>query len=245
MLDYLAHNANVKVRLHASDMIMNIHSDASCLSKAKACSQICGHFFMGWMPKDGDPIKINEAFYVSANILRFVVASTVEAEPGTLYHNCQTGIAFFQTLKAMGHKQPKTPVHCNNATTVGIKNNTVKQQCSQSMEMRFFWISDKVAQDMYTLSWHAEQENLADYQSKHHSGAHHIAILPWYLHMENSPRELPRAVVPSTLKGCVGTLNDGYVRKVPLPCASLIKSTRQVTWNVTVTRDTGNTCYLE
>jgi hypothetical protein len=147
-------------------------------------------------------------------------------------------------LEAIGHKQPQTPVHCNNATAVGIANNTVKQQCSRSI-MRFFWISDKVAQDMYTLGWHPGQEHLEDYQSKHHTGAHHIAVCPWYLHMDNSPQELPRALAPSALKGCVGTLNAGYVRKVPLHCAPLIKSTRLVTCNVTATRDTGNTSYLE
>jgi hypothetical protein len=52
----------------------------------------------------------------------------------------------------MGHPQPKTPVHCDNATAVGIANNTIKQQHSQEMEMRFFWIGDKVAQEMYALS---------------------------------------------------------------------------------------------
>jgi hypothetical protein len=104
MLDYLAHNADAKVRFCASDMIMNIHLDASYLSEAKPCSQTCGHFFMGWMPKDGNPIKINGAFHVSVNILRFVVASAAEAEQGALYHNCQTGIVFCETLEAMGHK---------------------------------------------------------------------------------------------------------------------------------------------
>jgi hypothetical protein len=88
MLDYLAHNADAKIRFRASDMIMNVHLDASYLYEAKAHSQTCGHFFMGWMPKDGDPIKINGAFHVSANILRFVVASATEAELGALYHNC-------------------------------------------------------------------------------------------------------------------------------------------------------------
>ncbi len=111
--------------------------------------------------------------------------------------------------------------------------------------MRFFWISDKVAQDMYALNWHPGQENLADCQSKHYTGTHHIAVQPWYLHMDNSPQDLPRALVPSALKGCVGTLNDGYICKVPLPCAPLIQSTRLVTCNVTVTWDTGNACYLE
>jgi hypothetical protein len=42
--------------------------------------------------------------------------------------------------------------------------------------MRFFWISGKEAQDMYALAWHPRQENLADYQSKHHMGSHHLAV---------------------------------------------------------------------
>jgi hypothetical protein len=124
--NYLAQNAKAKVRFCASDMVMNIHLDVSYLSKAKACSRTCSHFFMGWMRKYGDPIKINGTFHVSANILRFVVVSAAEAELGALYHKCQTGIVFPQMLEAMGHKQPKTPVHCNNATAVSITNNTVK-----------------------------------------------------------------------------------------------------------------------
>jgi hypothetical protein len=73
------------------------------------------------------------------------------------------------------------------------------------MEMRFFWIGDKIAQQMYDIKSHPGQENLADYQSKHHIGLHHTAVRPWYLHLENSPRILPRAKWPSALKGCVGT----------------------------------------
>jgi hypothetical protein len=52
LLDYLAHNADAKVRFHASDMILNIHSDALYLSEAKTRSSACGHFFMGWMTKN-------------------------------------------------------------------------------------------------------------------------------------------------------------------------------------------------
>jgi hypothetical protein len=125
MLDYLAHNGTAKVRFHASDMIMNIHSDASYLSELKARSRTCSHFLMGWQPANGKPIRINGVFHVSINILRFVTASTAKAELKALYHNCQTGIVFCQTIEAMGHKQPKTPVHCDNATAVGIATNTV------------------------------------------------------------------------------------------------------------------------
>jgi hypothetical protein len=35
--------------------------------------------------------------------------------------------------------------------------------------------------------------------------------------MHNSPTTLPRALAPSTLKGCVGTLPNGYTRSAPLP----------------------------
>jgi len=61
----------------------------------------------------------------------------------------------------------------------------------------------KDAQNVYSFQWHPGMENLADYQSKHHPGAHHTTVQSYYLHKENSPRELPRANQPSTLKGCV------------------------------------------
>jgi hypothetical protein len=38
LLDYLATNSDAKVRFHASDMVMNIHLDASYLSKTMARS---------------------------------------------------------------------------------------------------------------------------------------------------------------------------------------------------------------
>jgi hypothetical protein len=238
-------NPDTKVRFHASGMIMNIHSDASNLSEAKACSRACKYFFVGWLPNNGKPIKLNGAFRISATILRFVIASVTKAELGALYHNCQTGIVFCQMLEVMGHPQPKIPVHCNNTPAVGIANNMVKHTHSWSMELRFFWISDIVAQDMYALCWHPGQENLADYQSKHHTGAHYVAVHPWYLHMNNSPQVLPRALAPRALKGCVGTLDDGYIPRVPVLQAPQIQSSEHVTCSVTDSCDAINTCYLE
>ena len=138
LLDYLATNATAKVRFHRSDMIMNVHSDASYLLESKARSRTCGHFFMGWTPVDDEPLRLNGAFFVNTTIMRFVVASAAEAEMGTLFRNCQDGIIFRLTLADMGHPQPKTPVHCNNATAVGIANNTVKRQRARAMEMQFF-----------------------------------------------------------------------------------------------------------
>jgi hypothetical protein len=64
----------------------------SYLSESKAQSRVCGHFFMGWKPVDGQPIKLNGAFYTNSVILKFVVASAAEAELGALSCNCQDGI---------------------------------------------------------------------------------------------------------------------------------------------------------
>jgi hypothetical protein len=117
--------------------------------------------------------------------------------------------------------------NCDNATTAGITNNTIKRQQSRSMEMRYFWVGDKVVQESYIIKWYPGQENLADYQSKHHLGSHHQAICPWYLPERNSPLVLPRATRPSTLKGCVGNLPKGYIRNVPLPRVPRQQSIRQ------------------
>ncbi len=71
------------------------------------------------------------------------------------------------------------------------------------------------------------QENLADYQSKHNISSHHQAVRPCYLHEINSPLVLPRATRPSTLKGCVGNLPEGYICNVPIPRVPRGQSTFQ------------------
>jgi hypothetical protein len=87
------------------------------------------------------------------------------------------------------------------------------------MEMRFFWVAAAVNQGKFNIKYYPGNKNLVDYQSKHHLGAHHMAVHPWYLHKPTSVRELPRASKPSTLNGCVRTLPDGYLRINPLPQA--------------------------
>ncbi len=174
-------------------------------------------FFLEWLTVDGEPIQWNRAFHTLCLILWFVVASATEAELGALFLNCQEGMIFWLTLEDFGHPQPKTPIRCNNATAVGIASNTIKWQWLRAIKMRYFWVADKVAQDKYSFCWHRGQEILADYQSKHHPGAHHSTVRPYYLHEENSPLVLPWATSLFTLKGYVGNLQDEYVHNVPLP----------------------------
>ena len=85
LLDYLATHPKAKIRYYASDMILNVHSDASYLSESRARSRIAGYFFMGSTPVDGKPIKMNGNIFVNCGILKFVVTSAAEAELGALF----------------------------------------------------------------------------------------------------------------------------------------------------------------
>jgi hypothetical protein len=243
LLDYLATHPNPVIRFYASDMILNIHSDASYLSEPQAKSRVGGYFFLGSVPKNNQPIPLNGAIHVIATILKFVVASAAEAELGGLFVNCKEGKIIRLILEELGHPQPPTPVHCDNATAVGIANDTVKKHRSRSMEMRYFWITDQVDRKFFVVLWHPGQENLADYFTKHFDAKHHKEVRPWYLHTHTSPRFLPRAAAPATLRGCAGTLDNGYLRSVPLPRVQMA-SHMAVPYGTPMTSPSRATCRL-
>ena len=67
LLDYLVTKPNAKVRLYASSMVLNIHSDASYLSEPWAYSHISSNFFLGNTPIKGQPSAFNRAIYVLWN----------------------------------------------------------------------------------------------------------------------------------------------------------------------------------
>jgi hypothetical protein len=79
-LDYMWTHPNAKIRYRASDMILNVHSDALYLSAPKAHNRAGGYFFLSSLPRNGDPIKLNGAIHVTCTILKLVAASVAEAE---------------------------------------------------------------------------------------------------------------------------------------------------------------------
>jgi len=217
LMDYMATHPDAVIRYKASDMILNVHSDASYLSAPKARSRAGGYFFLGSMPQDKVPIKLNGAVHVTCTILKLVAASAAEAELGALFLNAQQAKIMRITLAELGHPQPPTPFHVDNTTAVGIVNNTIKRQKSRAMEMRYFWLVDAEAQKMATFHHHPGQENLGDYPSKNHIGEIHQHVRPYYQHEPNSPTHLPRATMPSARRGCAEILGDTYLKKIPLP----------------------------
>jgi hypothetical protein len=176
--------------------------------------QLCWWLLLPWQ---GDPIKLNGAIHITCTILKLVAASTAEAELGALSLNAQETKVLQLILTELGHPQPPTPIHIDDTTTVGIVNNTIKQQRSGAMEMRYFWLLDGKMQRYFKFNYQSGFKNLGNYPSKHHTANIHQHVRPYYVHMNNSPTLLPSAMKPSTCRGCAEILGDPYSMKSPLP----------------------------
>ena len=131
---------------------------------------------------DAPPSLLNGAIHINSSIMNNVMASATEAEVGALFYNAQDGCTFWQCLDFLGHPQPATPIQTDNACAEGIINDTVKQKRSKAIDMRFYWVRDRVRQGQFNIYWKKGQDNKADYFTKHHSPSHHRAMRPIYLH---------------------------------------------------------------
>jgi hypothetical protein len=119
-----------------------------------------------------------------------VLSSASEAEISTLFHNCKQATILRTTLHEMGYPQPATPMQTNNSTTCGIANSNIKQQRSQAIDMRFYWVSDRQQQGHFNIFWAPGSDNLADYFTKHFPTRHHQAMRPIYVHSKDHGTDL-------------------------------------------------------
>ena len=81
-------------------------------------------FFLGRMPEKNKDIFTNGSIHVLCGILKLVVCSAAEAELAALFLNMRKAKILRLMLEEIGHRQPATPVHCDNSTAVGIANDT-------------------------------------------------------------------------------------------------------------------------
>jgi hypothetical protein len=197
-LNYCATHPDAKLRYQSSDMILKVHSDASYLSESKARSRAAGHFYMG--NKENDDDTTNGSILATTSIMKAVLSSASEAEIGALFENTKRATILRTTLEEMGFPQPPTPVQTDNSTACGIANDNIKQQRSRAIDMRFYWVRDRVKQQQFHIYWGPGKLNLADYYSKHHPPAHHQQMRSIYLY--TGTEEQCNAVL-ARLRGCV------------------------------------------
>jgi hypothetical protein len=110
------------------------------------------------------------------------MSSATEAEFAGLFHNAKDGVMIRNILLELGWPQPPTPIQTDNSCAAGITNGTVRQRKSKAMDMRFYWIQDRVRQGQFLVYWRKGADNLGDYFTKHHPTMHHRQIRSTYIH---------------------------------------------------------------
>jgi hypothetical protein len=104
----------------------------------------------------------------------------------------------------------------DNITATAYSNGTIKQKCTKSMDMRFYWIKDRVKQGQSNMYWGPGYQNLVDYFTKHHSPAHHRRMLEIYTHTDEHPINRT-GIRDSTLRGGVNTSGKAGTQIPHLP----------------------------
>jgi hypothetical protein len=215
LLNYCNTHPETKIRHHASDMILHIHSDAYYLSENEAKIRAGGFFYMGNTTKN-DKKLTNGAILIVSKVLKHVMSSAAEAEIGAVFINAKEGAVLRTTLEELGHKQPPTPMETDNTTATGYSNGKIKQKRTKAMDMRFYWIKDRVKQGQFRIYWGPGFQNLADYFTKHHSSAHHKRIRDVYIHADERPINR-KGIRDSALRGCVNTSGKAGTQIPHLP----------------------------
>jgi hypothetical protein len=118
--------------------------------------------------------------------MKNIMAAASEAEIGALFHNGQEGAYMRTILKELGREQTgPTRITTDNSTADGFANQRTKIKQSKAMDMRFYWIQERVKQGQFQVHWLQGELNHADYFTKHHPPTHHTNVRPIYLHTSN------------------------------------------------------------
>jgi hypothetical protein len=202
LLDYCSTHPEPTIRYFSSDTQLKIHSDASYLSEPKAKSRIGGYFYLGGKSDSCMKSLSNGPALCHTTVLKHVVSSVAEAEFWELFVNAKEGTIMRTTLSEMGHNQDATDLKTDNTTADEIFNNLIQQKRSKAMDMRLYWVKDRVEQEQFNVGWAPGDTNFGDYFTKHHSPAHQKRTRPYYLHDKHSPM-VRHDTILAILRGCV------------------------------------------
>ena len=173
LLDYANTYKHTRVRFHASDMQLEIDSDAAYLVLPKARSRMAGYFKLLDDPKNKQRTLYNGAILIECRTLRHVVSSAAEAETNSVFQNAKTAIPIRNLLIGMGHPQNATIIKTDNSTTQGFVNKNIQLKRSKSWDMNLHWLRDRETRKHFNIIWEHGKNNKGDYFTKHHPIIHH------------------------------------------------------------------------
>ncbi len=120
------------IRYYASNMILQLMSDASYLCRPKARSVLGLHAYLG------EPTAINGPITCASKMISCVVASVAEAELAGGFQVAQSAVHFRRILHDLGYPKPPSLLRMDNTVAIGIAMDSINAKRSKSMDMRFF-----------------------------------------------------------------------------------------------------------
>ena len=233
LLDYASTYPDTTIRFYASDMTLYAESDAAYLVQLNAKSRIAGLFYLSnkHLPNTFPSPARNGPILIICKTIRHVVASAAEAETAGLFYNARESIPIRQTLIAMGHPQPPTPIKTDNSTALSFVHANMKQKKSKSWDMRLNWLRDRKEQSQFHYYWDKGSNNDADYHTKHHPPKHHLQQRHKYVYVleQSQPLMLLARVLSKAARVC---LYPGVSRLSSTPFADVatfrLKSLRPI-----------------
>ena len=114
----------------------------------------------------GFPDRINGPIFCTSKIISCVVASVAEAELGAAFQNAQKAAEFRNTLLELGYPQLPTTIMIDNTVVEGLAADTINAKRSKSMDIRFFWLRDRIKRGQFRVQHLAGKFNISDFFTK-------------------------------------------------------------------------------
>jgi hypothetical protein len=160
LLQYVSKHRNNGIRFYASTMILQSLSDASYLCRPRARSVFgCVHYL-------GERNAINGRIACGSWMISCVVASVAEAELAGGFQAAQAAVQLRRILHDLGYPQSSTLLRMDNTVALGLAQGTLNAKRSKSMDMRFFWLVDRVKQKQFIVDHIPGIWNIADHFTK-------------------------------------------------------------------------------
>ena len=143
---------------------------------------------------------LNGPISCHSKIISCVVASVAEAELAGGFQSAQIGAQHRNTLHDFGYPQPPTTLRMDNTVALGIAEGKTNGKRSKSMDMRFFWIADRVKQGQFT-SYHIPGAwNVADFFTKPLPKQKFYQFYPYLAINMDTDNDNTSAMVDTTMK---------------------------------------------
>ena len=82
----------------------------------------------------------------------------------------------------------------------------MKQKRSEAIDVRFYWVRDRVRQGQFTVFWDAGKHNKADFYTKHHPPSYHRQMRPIHTYIDGIP--------PDCLQGCIRMMSEKQAKRI-------------------------------